>query len=318
MSESPPTSPDSESAELLEYDWHPDRPASDHVLLVPALVSLEGDRLTFTFTMGEVASRPVTSATHFLDDFVRLAGRGPGDILAFASEWGPLGICSHGRPSTHLRTEALGCLPMVLPDRPNTLWEPLSAWTTYSRQARAILSTAAKLHHGQPGGPQDWEDIPGWDLRSAAYAMVRSRSNAPNSGRWATPAMEATVSGFWHDLETQRHVLAGVVHEHWITEGQVSPSLDWRGARARIELGGWGLFGALAVRMLFGLTRSDRLTICAACGTPFVPARRVTDDQRCYCPDSPACQRARIRDAARNHRKRSSPPSSHTNECVPK
>jgi hypothetical protein len=60
------------------------------------------------------------------------------------------------------------------------------------------------------------------------------------------------------------------------------------------------LFGALAVQLLFAVSRTDGLAVCSACGSPYCPPRKPRIDQRHYC--SGYRRRGAWRDAQRARR----------------
>src|SRR5205823_2048257 len=97
-------------------------------------------------------------------------------------------------------------------------------------------------------------------------------------------------------LEFQRRMLSQVLN-YWLEMGGVKPRLDWRVDKPEVQLGGYGLIGALAVQLLFDCSRTDGLVVCTSCGTPFLPAfRRPRRDRNPYCSD--CGMRAAGRDAA--------------------
>jgi DNA-directed RNA polymerase subunit RPC12/RpoP len=101
-------------------------------------------------------------------------------------------------------------------------------------------------------------------------------------------------------LEYQRIVLAGVVN-HWLQLGGVRPWLIWTPDKPLVHLDGNGLFGALAVQILFDCSRTDGLAVCSSCGTPFLPGpRRPRRDRNIYCSDCGI--KTASRDAAARYR----------------
>jgi hypothetical protein len=69
-----------------------------------------------------------------------------------------------------------------------------------------------------------------------------------------------------------------------------------------IRLGGWSLYGAIAVQLVFEVSRTDGMVICTSCGTPFLPAtRRPRRDQNTDCLD--CGKKAAARDAAARYRR---------------
>jgi len=81
----------------------------------------------------------------------------------------------------------------------------------------------------------------------------------------------------------------------------VRPRLDWSTPKPAVQLGGYGLIGALAVQLLFDCSRTDGLAVCTSCGTPFLPGpRRPRRDRNIYCSDCGI--KAATRDAAARYR----------------
>jgi predicted RNA-binding Zn-ribbon protein involved in translation (DUF1610 family) len=89
----------------------------------------------------------------------------------------------------------------------------------------------------------------------------------------------------------------------WVLRGGVRPFFEWGpGTKPSIRLGGWSLYGAIAVQLLFDVSRTDGMVICTSCGTPFLPAtRRPRWDQNAYCLD--CGKKAAARDAAARYRR---------------
>ncbi|MDQ3694366.1 MAG: hypothetical protein M3464_12160, partial [Chloroflexota bacterium] len=73
----------------------------------PALAWIEG------------AIHPSPRPQGCLQSFLKLGKATDGRIMSFAQRWGPLGICVHGRPSTH----AAACVSLGSDER---VWEPVS------------------------------------------------------------------------------------------------------------------------------------------------------------------------------------------------
>jgi len=66
--------------------------------------------------------------------------------------------------------------------------------------------------------------------------------------------------------------------------------------KSLVHLSGDGLFGALAVQIMFDCSRTDGLAVCSSCGTPFLPGpRRPRRDRNIHRSD---CGIKAARDAA--------------------
>src|SRR5262245_47947711 len=108
---------------------------------------------------GELRIRDASSPRRgFLEAFYRL-GDEPvrsGRLLAFAAQFGPLGVCAHGKPFGHSDGRCSALLePADDPAGLRVNWEPLEVWLRYARQVRGILSCAASVRAGRPVAPGD-------------------------------------------------------------------------------------------------------------------------------------------------------------------
>jgi len=108
------------------------------------------------------------------------------------------------------------------------------------------------------------------------------------------------MNRLYESVEFQRSLLSAVLN-YWLTVSSVRPRLHWSGTKPAVQLAGQGLFGALAVQLLFESSRTDGLAVCTWCGTPFLPpARRPRRDHNVYCSDCGL--KAAQRDAAARYR----------------
>src|SRR5207244_7489631 len=105
--------------------------------------------------------------------------------------------------------------------------------------------------------------------------------------------LEAQQRSFWNAMD-------GLV-----IRGGVRPFFEWGtgpGAKSSVRLGGYSLYGAIAVQLLFDVSRTDGLAVCTSCGTPYLPpTRRPRWDQNTYCPD--CGKKAAARDASARYRR---------------
>jgi hypothetical protein len=246
----------------------------------------------------------------------------------------------------HLRDfDALGDAPWFQED--------FDGWRQLSRQTRATIRIARRLHEGKLGTPADWDALPfigrlvfmdhlakaldplagdfisipeppsagaraGPDgdamlVGEAGEPATASTEDEPDDGpedEWGEPiaydpeyrrAVEEREKGrLAESFEFQRIVLAGAVN-YWLRLGGVRPRFTWVPDRPLVHLDGDGLFGALAVQILFDCSRTDGLAVCSSCGTPFLPGpRRPRRDRNTYCSDCGV--KAAARDAAARYR----------------
>lgn len=214
--------------------------------------------------------------------FIRLHSGSSDEILTFARKWGVLGICEHSFPASHnpprmsKSKDHPACKALRLND--GNYREPLERWRYYSRQARAILRIAARLHQGKIGLQEDWD---------AVYY--------PET---ADPRAISDTDPGWDKL-----TLTLLVND-WLELGDVHPRFRW----IENEVGAsyyCALFGLLATQLMLVISRSKGVGICSSCGEPYIPKRRLPkSNQRNYC-HRPKCGRsAALRDAQRERRRK--------------
>lgn len=224
-----------------------------------------------------------------LEGFIRLLDAGPAEVLGYARRWGVLGICRHGLPASHSPPPAglrqsdrfaaepassldwpSGCQPVA--EIVDGRWwgrEPIAAWRALAGEARGVALAVARL---------------GLETDPAPAA----RHRAAEAAMWVQGRLD-----------------------EWVEIGRVRPvceaRIDWSGAkddpRLVSTMGGDGLFGALALRLLLAVTGVRGLAFCAACDEPFAPTYGQRRGDRSWCKD-PQCQRAERAAASRDYRRR--------------
>lgn len=266
-----------------------DRPLAADEFSVPIDLRLENETLVWSWLKG---AHQVHSGPGLLDQFVQLSDVSDERILAYARRWGLLILCEqhhlpigHNQPLRFAAPMSAAGASCNLQRRASdySYLEATEDWRHFARQARALISIAARLHGRQLGAAADW-------------ALVYERT-----GREGPPGQGI--------LEAERFALTLVVNE-WLVLGSVRPQFHWDSGRTTmpaITLGGGGLFGALAVQLMLAVSMTDGLALCSACGAPFVPTRRPRPDERHYCPTCREAGRPQ-RDAARDHRRRNAQP----------
>lgn len=311
--------------------------------------------------------RQVHAGPGLLEDFLKLEVAADAAILAYARRWGPLWLCPvHNLPWRHdaecnasvsdwepegddlelTDADYDRLRPEDLPEDTSGSWydEFLSGWRDLSRQARATIRLARRLHDGKLGHQADWDALP--FLQQPLVRLVVPRQGDPfatledfpdvaeldqSNPTNADPAATVHVAGgddessdsreepaldpderyrrrlealgrrrMANSMDFQRQLL-GEVLNYWLELAGVRPRLDWSTAKPAVQLGGYGLIGALAVQLLFDCSRTDGLVVCTSCGTPFLPGpRRPRRDRNIYCSDCGI--KAATRDAAARYR----------------
>jgi hypothetical protein len=227
-----------------------------------------------------------------LPRFVELADASAVSIRNYARTWGPLGICSHGRPCSHSAFTSRRNVPGDPPCRPLG-WdgegglEPVEAWRAYARRAGAILRAAERLRSGRVLELEDWKTL---------------RAPSPVG---PTPPRKATKLGWLLLLSTLNA---------WLVDGdvrpQVLPSANRPDFRLGLRLGtpwwmgepSWPLFGAIGLALARAVTLASPMW-CDGCGKMYAPSRAPRSGERHYCA---TCRRKGIplRDAQRARRAR--------------
>jgi hypothetical protein len=230
---------------------------------------------------------PVDPNGRILDEFVRLPlvpeARFAAEVLEFASKYGPLGLCRHGKPRWH----PPGCV-IVSPAYGWHGWsnlEPIAIWRRYARHMRALLMIAAQLQTGGQGSDEHWDaviavnprpvnrpEIPApdvsveeWLTYERAYRDFDARRADFGDAR-AYPPDERPLM--------ERYLIADAART-WLRYGKVELESNWRPdelyARSCFKV--WELAAVLAV--FFQSAIQGPLYVCAGCGS----ASRLDDER---------------------------------------
>ncbi len=278
-------------------------------------VELQGPWLTWdAHPAPNQVARP---ESRLLTEFVNLVEARDLVILEFARRWGPLQLCKHGLP-WQVHSLHRHCGVEEVPGRPGWGRELLDYWCMHATGAMATLRVARKLQAGQLGEADDWRRIPGQGTRR--YGAVTPRRDGPwledadgslerdpreRARRARLDDGRRQRSSWGETLQDQHRSLRNAM-DGWVVRAGVRPFFEWddleaERSRPSIRLGGWGLLGAVAVQLLFAVSQTRGLVICAGCARAYVPAeRRPRADQRNYCPE--CGRKAAARDAARRYR----------------
>jgi hypothetical protein len=262
-----------------------DRPIASGEIWVPRSIELKGNKLVW-----ESGGWRVTSAkAGMLEQFIKIANSPKETIrrrvLRYARQWGVLRICNlHRKPLSHTEPVEFGrwvfedyAKRCFLLEEGGKHWEPISAWQSYAKQARAILNLAASLHLGRVGSMEDW-------------AVVTRTRNPRN--------LEEL-----YDRNAARHTIASAV-DIWLRWGAVEVNFNWDDPKPTVVIGSNNLFGNLAVQLMLAAGRTQGFVSCSACGNQYIPKRRPRIGERHYCHN---CGRAAaVRDASAAYRKRQS------------
>jgi hypothetical protein len=217
-----------------------------------------------------------------LSQFVRLVNAPPQAIELYAKRWGVLEICEHNMPASHWTWCAPRCTGRVC-------WEPLEVWRYYARNAKAVLMMAAQLHTSRRGSPEVWRTI-----------FEPSPSPLPDGWEEARTELE-------HHKGKEVRLLGWFLEREWLQVADFYLSFEWNDRGPKVQLGARSLFSALALQLVFAVSKMNRLGICAACGSLFLPGRVPNPNRRAYCERCRRMGRPQ-RDAARDYRARKRSP----------
>ncbi|MBI4492183.1 MAG: hypothetical protein HY690_05260 [Chloroflexi bacterium] len=237
-------------------------------------------------------------------------------VLDFARRWGPLRVCLHRLPGSHV----VGLDEHLHPERCPVLhelrgdhcqpYEPLSVWLTWARQAAATLRLADDLQEHRPGDTKDREALglaSGPRAPGSAWAMAEQLSGLAAQVQQPELANMAAVfrqsgqdpaSLARQDLDraiARWFMLAGAIPTlRRANDGRMVASLDTAP----------GAFGLLALRLVAAYV-GGRIRRCGACNQPREVQngdRRPRWDRAWYC--SAECRQEAHRIVARESKKR--------------
>jgi hypothetical protein len=257
-----------------------DRPNDARTWEIPPAVLLKGDSLVFEYSYKRMRGEPYLtrskSQAHggVLTRFMELADASDEKILAYAIQYGRLGLCKHGELQ-HLATDWPDCMQSGLGGK---FVEPLRRWREHAKRARALLNAIAQFS------------------KRGVVSDVTLIALNENLGRSAAALEEIRREG-WSSIGLQVQI--------WLRAFRVRPELlyDRGGKRFHIRLRGRpGLGSALAMQFMILVGQSKGFAICASCARPFPPKRQVSPSRESYCGKCGI--RAAWRDAQRRRRKK--------------
>lgn len=246
--------------------------------------------------------REVHPDWEMLSDFVRLNRWLPRRILPYIRNRGVLGICEHNLPASHSLSSlymfegeaAVRCNPSGWP---NQCWEPLETWRQLSRLMQALWRIGYNLRENVLGQPEDWRIV---FSGNPNVVVLLNQTTIPVKNwkigqEYVEPVWEREVNIEWQIIENAIRVFfswGGVGISFRKTEGQSSVVLDSP-----------GLFGALAIELMYSLFSEHRLETCSACGRIYFPIRAPRPGEESYCSD-PECKKVMKQRIAKKYRKR--------------
>ncbi len=203
-------------------------------LRVPKAVKLRGGCIRWNPEGGHTTK---TVGKNLVATFADLASAEPEKILAFAREWGVLGLCEHGLPASH-NPHPLPPSPDLAPGCRPSGDEHVEVWQEFAQLFRSLLSIGASLRKGLSAGRDSW--------RLVLSGILDDR-------------LPSTVS-------EERQRLEGMINALLLVDG-VRPQLRLDPAQLKMCCPVEGtLFGALVVQLMSTVVKADGFVICSACG----------------------------------------------------
>jgi hypothetical protein len=202
-------------------------------------------------------------------------------IIAYANEFGALGLCGHGLPHHHPFLSALGvrngrflrskqnpdsCLPLWQYHGKQVRYgESVVAWRVWARHARALVGVATKLY----------------ERKDAAESNLRLLTEPQAPFKALLDGYPEISSGF---RDANGWGIVAWWTRAWLNLARVGITAGFseKGSLS-LELGAQSpLLGYLALSLGTAVTRTPGLAMCAACQQPFFP-KRAQSERDSFC-----------------------------------
>ena len=291
---------------------------------------------------GSDTAYPMAKPTpSLLFKFADLADGQAEDFVRFARQHGPLDLCRHGKPATHVPADALDDLAepyrggtfernwqdyeMALAagdvgdldpprDYPETLVpcrrvpfedESLSIWAAYAREASLLIDILGDLSHSKPVPLDRWRPL----ARHIDGPLEAILSEVPPPPQRLDRLPEATERQKKKEyaesrialVNEQRPLIAWFV-DRWLHLGGIRPRYTWGARGATLDMvGPGGLFPALALQ-LADLLSDSRLALVRCCNCN----RRYRPRRKIRADQDNFCTRQKCQAArkSRHHRRK--------------
>lgn len=247
--------------------------------------------------------------------FMRLANDdSPEAVIEFAERFGVLGVHSNGQIGDPARSPGLPST--VVEDGKRWHTEPVAAWVTYARNARAVLILVEGLRRHSPSqGPFSAAQY----LKTNKLSEDTPLDNLPDSllafgANYSTHRLVQNLDRLADEgLETQQKWLGHYLTQLWIGRSGLRPCVRWDAEVPTIDLdmttflgqsnqdGLWSpfaLFSVLCAQLAAATTNAGRYSQCSECGNIFMfKGRKPRRDRARYCS-------SQCRDSGERRRKR--------------
>jgi hypothetical protein len=238
-------------------------------------------------------TRQVKARKDLVIRFAGLTKKGPGMFRRFATAWGPLRLCRHDLPATHIPPELWEDIPGI-PDCPRAgfgdIHEPVEVWRGYAIEADAIIRIIVGLKDRKPTARDLWEPMRHLERDEPLEASIDWAETYSDLG-WQAPTIAQQV-------ESQRAGLERWIN-WWLRVAGIRPAFSWD--RGLDLVGSGGLFVVLAYGLATLAYSESNVASCAVCGTLFTTTRKHQAGRRTYCNNRKCSERGRRRLSAQAH-----------------
>lgn len=236
-------------------------------------------------------------------------------IVDFARRFGPLYLCSHELPMTHLSPAAIRHIAADMPLSESRVddylastgfgddhvielvrgrWsEPVNGWRHWSEAAELMLQLIAAYHQKRQLEVSFWRRLDRW--LSAHSLDIEYRFLRNDSGGDDQPTRS------WLAVEVGMTMLI----EHWLEWAGMRVTVRLQGEAPTLELATGSLFGAVTAELVAAIVGWNDVEVCVNCQRPFrrdgPDQRRTQHGKNSYC-SLPNCRRAISRDSKRRRR----------------
>lgn|GEM_PF-2992011 len=262
-------------------DANVDRPVDALAWDKAPSVTLEAGALVFRYpTAGRrsgnlyVKRAKARPDSRLLTRFIELADASDDKILAYARQYGRLGLCEDGELQ-HLADDYADCIQV---GRDAKFVEQVERWRENVKRVRALLNAIAQFS------------------KSRKVSDRTLIALSPKLSLSAAALRKARIAG-WSFIAAWTQM--------WLRAFRVRPVIlyDPQTKRFHARLRGRpGLGSALALQLMTLACQSKGIAICSSCGRPFPPKRRPNPTRESYCPKCGI--RAAWRDAQRRRRQK--------------
>lgn len=263
---------------------------------IPTAVKLEEKWIRFYWANEEEAKFALPLDSGLAGEFATLCDQTPEFIADFASEWGPLRICSHG--VWHWRSDT--CRIKRLAYGKNRFRESIGTWRLYARAVKAMLNAGVALRNGLPMDRKDW-----WSFSLLAEPQGDLKiDQATHPLPW-----ERYTGAQKFDLRIQRRVFLAVL-DRWVACLGIRPRLMWyeEEETPQLILSQGSLLESVLAHVLFAVSGTRSLVTCANCGRIYHPTRAPRSGEQHYCQLKTCGRDAAVRNASTKYRPKKEKP----------